>query len=192
VKNKRKEKQKARKRKGVVDLSGRGSYLLLNVVQWIRGIDGEANQDDMGIGITQGSKSIVVFLSRRIPKGQFDVFSIYLDVRNVILKHSRNIDLSPASVSTPQNTTISPPREHPGQRQKREWRAWYLWEGALGKDTVGEVSFDAVMGAVDGGGYIKRHVLPHAPSPTMTSFLRIDSVMAKQQLSRAQGESAQN
>ena len=47
----------------------------------------------MGIGITQGSKSIIVFLSRSIPKGQFDVFSIYFNVCDVIFKDSGNVDL---------------------------------------------------------------------------------------------------
>ena len=47
------------------------------------------------------------------------------------------------------------------------------WKRHYGKLVVGDHIEEE-----GGSGHIKRHVLPHAPSPTMTSFLRIDSVMA--------------
>lgn len=42
-------------------------YLLLNVVQRVGGIDGKADQDDVGVGIGQGAEPVVILLASRIP-----------------------------------------------------------------------------------------------------------------------------
>lgn len=47
----------------------RASYLLLDIVKRVWGVDGEADEDDMGIRIRQRTKAIVVFLARGIPQG---------------------------------------------------------------------------------------------------------------------------
>ena len=45
---------------------------------------------------------------------------------------------------------------------------------------MGEISEGDDKAKKDGGlEYIKRQVFPHAPSPTMTSFLRMDSAIVK-------------
>lgn len=41
---------------------------------------------------------IIIFLTRRIPKGKFDVLSIYFDVRYVVLEDGGNVDLEMKSV----------------------------------------------------------------------------------------------
>lgn len=41
--------------------------LLLNVVQRVRRVDGEANQDHVGVGVREGTETVVVFLASRIP-----------------------------------------------------------------------------------------------------------------------------
>ena len=44
--------------------------------------------------MNQGAKlPIVVFLTGSIPKGQFDVLSIYFDICYIVLEDSGNIDL---------------------------------------------------------------------------------------------------
>ena len=45
---------------------------------------------------------------------------------------------------------------------------------------MGEISEGDDKAKKDGGlEYIKRQVFPHAPSPTMTNFLRMDSAIVK-------------
>jgi hypothetical protein len=45
------------------------AHLLLDVVKGIRGVDGEADEDDVGIWIRQRTEAIVIFLTRGIPQG---------------------------------------------------------------------------------------------------------------------------
>lgn len=68
-------------------------YLLLNVVERIRRIDGEANQDNVRIGVRKRSQTIVIFLASRIPKGQLNVFAINFDIGNIVFKNGRDVDL---------------------------------------------------------------------------------------------------
>lgn len=52
----------------VVDrISGR-KHLSLDVVERGRADDGEADKEDVGLGVRQGAKSVVIFLSSSIPK----------------------------------------------------------------------------------------------------------------------------
>jgi hypothetical protein len=73
--------------------SMRSTYLLRNVVQGVGGVDGEADQDDVGIGVRQGSETVVVLLTGRIPKCQLDVPAIDLDIGNIVLEDSGDVDL---------------------------------------------------------------------------------------------------
>lgn len=41
--------------------------LLANVIQRIGRVDGEANQDDVRVGVRQGPQAVVVLLTSRIP-----------------------------------------------------------------------------------------------------------------------------
>lgn len=47
----------------------------------------------MGVRVGKRSKSIVIFLTCGIPKRELDVLSIYLDVGDVVLKDSWDVDL---------------------------------------------------------------------------------------------------
>ena len=69
------------------------TYLLLDIIQGIGGINGETDQDDMRVGVRERSESVVIFLSCGIPEGKFDVLSIDLDVRHVIFKNCGDVDL---------------------------------------------------------------------------------------------------
>lgn len=81
-------------RKGKERKGSRTAYLLLDVVERVGGVDGEADQDDMRVGIGQRAQTIVVLLASRIPKGQLDVLAIDLDVGDVVLEHGGDVDLS--------------------------------------------------------------------------------------------------
>jgi hypothetical protein len=56
--------------------------LLLDVVQGIRRIDREADQDDVRVRVGQGPQSVVVLLSGGIPKGELDLLAVDLNVGN--------------------------------------------------------------------------------------------------------------
>jgi len=67
--------------------------LFLDVVQRVRGVDSEANKNDMGIRVREWPKAVIVFLASSIPEGEFDVLPVDLDIRNVVLEYSRYVDL---------------------------------------------------------------------------------------------------
>ncbi len=67
--------------------------LLGDVVQGVGGVDSEANQDDVRIGVRQRSETVVVLLTSRIPQCQLNVSAIDLDIGNVVLKDGRDVDL---------------------------------------------------------------------------------------------------
>lgn len=43
------------------------AHLLADVVERVGGVDGEADQDDVRIGVRQGPQAVVVFLTSSIP-----------------------------------------------------------------------------------------------------------------------------
>lgn len=47
----------------------------------------------MGIGVRERAETIVIFLASRIPKGEFDVLSINLNIGDVVLEDGGNVDL---------------------------------------------------------------------------------------------------
>lgn len=69
------------------------TYFLLNVVEGIGRVNCEANQNDMGIRVGERAKTIVVFLTRCIPKSELDVLAIDFDIGNVVLENGGDIDL---------------------------------------------------------------------------------------------------
>jgi len=71
----------------------RDADLLRNVVQRVGRIDGEADQNDVRVGVRQGPETVVVLLTSRIPKCQLDVSAINFDIGNVVLKYGRDVDL---------------------------------------------------------------------------------------------------
>jgi hypothetical protein len=76
-----------------------GANLLADVVQRIGGVDSEADQDDVGIGVRKGPQAVVVLLTSRIPKRQLDVLAIDLDIGNVVLENGGDVDLEVSLVN---------------------------------------------------------------------------------------------
>merc|ERR1711860_110409 len=68
-----------------------GDPLLQNIVQRVRGVDGETDQNHVGVWVGQGSQSVVIFLTGSIPKGQFDFSSVDLDVSNIVFENGRHV-----------------------------------------------------------------------------------------------------
>jgi len=44
-----------------------GNPLLLYVIEGVWGVNSEANKDDVGVGIAEGSETIIIFLAGGIP-----------------------------------------------------------------------------------------------------------------------------
>jgi hypothetical protein len=75
-------------------LRSRGiTYLLLNVIQGVGGVDREADEDHVRIGVRQRAETVVVLLTSRIPQRQLDVLAINLDIGDIVLEDSGDIDL---------------------------------------------------------------------------------------------------
>jgi hypothetical protein len=72
----------------------RGTYLLLHVVEGVGRVDGEADEDDVRIGVGERAQAVVVFLAGGIPQGQLDVLAIDLDVGDVVLEDGGDVDLA--------------------------------------------------------------------------------------------------
>jgi len=47
----------------------------------------------MRIGVGERTKTVVIFLTSRIPKSQLDMFTIDLNIGDVILEDGRDVDL---------------------------------------------------------------------------------------------------
>lgn len=78
---------------GILCRRGHVSYLLLDVVERVRRIDGEADQDDVRVGVGEGAETVVIFLASSIPEGELNVLAIDLNIGDVVLEDGRDIDL---------------------------------------------------------------------------------------------------
>jgi hypothetical protein len=67
--------------------------LFLDVVERIGGVNGETDQNNMGVRVGKRSETIVVFLACGIPQGQLNMSAVDLDICDVVLEHSGYIDL---------------------------------------------------------------------------------------------------
>lgn len=47
----------------------------------------------MGVGVGQGAETVVIFLTSGIPEGELDVLAVNLNVGDVVLEDSGNVDL---------------------------------------------------------------------------------------------------
>ncbi len=98
------------------------SYLLLYVFEGVRGVDGEADENDVGVGVGERAEAIVILLTSGIPQGEFDSLAVDLHVCDVVLEDRRDVDLSLYIVD--------------GKRLRARARrkTTHLWERALAED----------------------------------------------------------
>lgn len=78
-------------RNTLAEMQHLGDPLLQDVVQGVWGVDGETDQDHVGVWVRQWSQSVVIFLTGSIPKGQLDFSSVDLDVGDVVLKDGGDV-----------------------------------------------------------------------------------------------------
>ena len=253
------EEQRCQPRGGRI-ACGRETNLLADVVQGIGGVDGEANQDDVRVGVRQGPQAVVIFLPGRIPEGQLDVLPINLDIGNIVLEDGGDVDLhATLAASRGRGCTVSHWRRNGGKCESVKTRSSRfleargggrgrgpiveaVWDvkdhhkadgaktrmldgrletGDVVKLTSGKVPLEKTLGSnrvsttmlalplLGGRGaaaaaaaaaagrprpartnsgetHINKQVLPQAPSPTMTSFLRISAAMVAGRVCRVE------
>lgn len=71
-------------------------YLLLDVVERVGRVDGEADKDDVRVGVGQRAQTVVIFLACGIPEGELNVLAVNLYIGNVVLENSGHVDLQGA------------------------------------------------------------------------------------------------
>jgi hypothetical protein len=69
------------------------TYLLLYVVERVGRVDGKADEDYVGVGVGERAETVVIFLTGGIPEGELDVLAVNLDIGNVVLEDSGDVDL---------------------------------------------------------------------------------------------------
>ena len=69
------------------------SYLLLDVVERVGRVDGEADEDNMRVGVGQRAQTVVIFLACGIPEGELNVLAVDLYIGHVVLEDSGHVDL---------------------------------------------------------------------------------------------------
>jgi len=74
-------------------------YLLLNVIKRIWRVDGKADQNDMGVWVGERPKTIIIFLASSIPQCKLDMFSIHLNIGDVVFEDSRDVNLCKRATS---------------------------------------------------------------------------------------------
>lgn len=62
------------------------SYLGLDVLEGRRGDEREADKEDVGLGVREGTKTIIILLSGGIPETEVDGLSIDHDIGRVVVK----------------------------------------------------------------------------------------------------------
>lgn len=75
------------------------THLLLYVVERIGRVDGKADQDNVGVGVGERAETVVILLAGGIPEGELDVLAIDLDIGDVVLEDSGDVDLCGRGVS---------------------------------------------------------------------------------------------
>lgn len=59
-----------------------GDPLLLHIVERVGRVDGEADQDDVRVGVRQGAETVIVLLTGGIPERELNPLTVDDDVGN--------------------------------------------------------------------------------------------------------------
>jgi len=79
----------------VLDL---GEPLLLNVLERVGRVDGEADENHMRVRVRERAETVIILLAGGIPKSELDVLAVDLNIGNVVLKDGRNVNLGEGSL----------------------------------------------------------------------------------------------
>ena len=68
--------------------------LFFHVIKRIGRVNRKAYEDDMRVRVRERPQSVIVFLTRSIPKRELDVSAIDIYLCNVVLEDSRHVNLA--------------------------------------------------------------------------------------------------
>jgi len=127
--------------KTIAEVKNLGDPLLLNVLQRIRRVDSKADEDDVRVGIGKGTKTIVIFLTSRIPKSKLDMLSVDLYIRDIVFKDSGHVNLRESSLrenneqaglaagTVTNNNKLASDLSHFDETLSVNQGRWYKYEG---------------------------------------------------------------
>ena len=70
-------------------------YRFENTLKRVTPLNGETDEKNVCGGIRQGAKTAILFVSQSIVQCQFDAFAVDIDVGDVAVHHSWDIELQP-------------------------------------------------------------------------------------------------
>jgi len=98
------------------DIANQETHLGLDIVKRCAADDGEADQEDVGLRVGQGSQTIIIFLTSSVPQSQTDGFTVYHDTGRIVVESI------------------------PGQRIVLKWAESHLHSGnVLARESIGGV-----------------------------------------------------
>lgn len=65
----------------------RGSHLGPDVLETGRADDREADEEDVGLRVTERSQAVIILLSSRVPQSEVDRLAVDHDIRRVVVEH---------------------------------------------------------------------------------------------------------
>lgn len=101
-------------------------YLLLDVVKRVGGVNGEANQDNVRVGVREGAETVVILLASSIPKSQLNVLAVDLDVGDIVFEDGGDVDLLDKVKNSESATRI-------WRGEKKSIVDWGCCEGSLSR-----------------------------------------------------------
>lgn len=114
-----------------------GPCLIHDIVQRVGAIDGEANEDEVGFRVRQGTEAIVFFLAGGIPQGELYRLAggRVRRVGDVVFEYCRNIFLPAREAAVSIRFLVQDTRQNKKATRLRPrlepWGVAYLWEIAL-------------------------------------------------------------
>lgn len=72
---------------------------MLDIVERVGAVDGEAYQDDVGFRVCKGPQSLVVLLAGGIPKSQLNRLAVYSTVGDVVFEDGGDLRSRISAVS---------------------------------------------------------------------------------------------
>lgn len=66
---------------------------MLDVIEGVGRIDAEANEDNVSLGVGEGTEAFVVFLAGGIPEGELYGLAVYSAVGDVVFENSWDVAL---------------------------------------------------------------------------------------------------
>ena len=65
--------------------------LTLDIIKTRERSDGETDEEDISLGVREGTQAVVILLSSGIPKSEVDRYPVHHNIGGVVVEHCRNV-----------------------------------------------------------------------------------------------------